>query len=162
VKCTAQKGKCECHAESIVYYGLKGRDGKLDTSENYFMTEADHSGYTFCKNEVFGDPLPGDRRKKYCFCDETVAMQDSSVSKCAENGGECTCELGGTIYYGKPTRNGLTIDVTKDHWELDAPVDGSTKCSEKSFGTKFTGGSCFCEMPKPPKHSFCEKPKDGN
>jgi len=64
------------------------------------MSEADHSGYTFCKNDVFGDPLPGDRRKKYCFCDESVAMQDAAISKCAENGEECICEFGGTIFYG--------------------------------------------------------------
>ena len=32
VKCAAQKGKCQCHIDSIVYYGLKGSDGRLDTS----------------------------------------------------------------------------------------------------------------------------------
>ena len=32
VKCAAQKGKCECHVDSFVYYGLKGEDGRLDTS----------------------------------------------------------------------------------------------------------------------------------
>jgi hypothetical protein len=100
VKCAAQKSKCECHAESVVYYGLKGEDDKLDTSANFFMSEADHSGYTFCKNEVFGDPLPGDKRKKYCFCDESVAMLDAAVSKCAEDGSNCICEFGGTIIYG--------------------------------------------------------------
>jgi len=79
VKCAAQKGKCECHTDSLVYYGLKTTDDKLDTSENYAVGEADHSGYTFCKNQVFGDPLPGDKRKKYCFCDESVGMRDAMV-----------------------------------------------------------------------------------
>lgn len=74
VKCAAQKGKCECHADSIVYYGLKTSDNKLDTSVNFASAEADHSGYTFCKNQVFGDPLPGDKRKKYCLCDESVSL----------------------------------------------------------------------------------------
>jgi hypothetical protein len=87
VKCAAQKGKCECHVDSIVYYGLKADDGKLDTTVNYAVAEADHSGYTFCKNEVFGDPLPGDSRRKYCFCDESVSMMDAKISKCAEFGG---------------------------------------------------------------------------
>lgn len=60
-KCAAQKGKCECHSDSLIYYGLKSSDGLLDTSQPYFVGEADHSGYTFCKNEVFGDPLPGNK-----------------------------------------------------------------------------------------------------
>lgn len=64
IKCSAQKGKCQCHVDSVVYYGLKGSDGRLDTSVNYAVSEADHSGYTFCKNEVFGDPLPGNKKKE--------------------------------------------------------------------------------------------------
>ena len=32
VQCAAEKSKCECHAESVIYYGLKADDGKLDTS----------------------------------------------------------------------------------------------------------------------------------
>ena len=86
VKCAAQKGKCQCHADSVVYYGIKGSDGKLNTSLNYAVSEADHSGYTFCKSDVFGDPLPGNSQKKYCFCDETVAFEDSEVKKCSEEG----------------------------------------------------------------------------
>ena len=35
VKCAAQKGKCQCPIDSIVYYGLKGSDGRLDTSQSY-------------------------------------------------------------------------------------------------------------------------------
>ena len=100
VKCAAQKGKCECHADSIVYYGLKTSDNKLDTSVNYASAEADHSGYTFCKNQVFGDPIPGDKRKKYCFCDESVSLQDSQIFHCADQNGGCKCPVGGTIYYG--------------------------------------------------------------
>jgi hypothetical protein len=126
VKCAAQKGKCECHADSVVYYGLKGEDGKLDTSVNYIMAEADHSGYTFCKNEFFGDPLPGDKRKKYCFCDESAEMFGAAVTFCAKDGGSCTCELGGTVIYGQTTSNGQTIDITKEHWELDASAEGTT------------------------------------
>ena len=58
LKCAAEKGKCECHIDSVVYYGLKGTDGRLDTSKPYAVAEADHSGYTFCKDSFFGDPLP--------------------------------------------------------------------------------------------------------
>lgn len=32
VKCAAQKGKCECPINSLVYYGLKSSDGRLDTT----------------------------------------------------------------------------------------------------------------------------------
>jgi hypothetical protein len=159
VKCAAQKGKCECHAESLVYYGLKTDDGKLDTSANYAVAEADHSGYTFCKNEVFGDPLPGDKRKKYCFCDESVAMEGAKVSKCAESGESCKCDLGGNIFYGYPTLNGRTIDITQDHWEIDAGMK-PTKCDASLFGADLVGGTCFCELPKPPKHNYCEAPLD--
>lgn len=64
----------------MIYYGLKGDDGKLDTTQNYAIGEADHSGYTFCKNTVFGNPLPGVKGKKYCFCDETVTMVDAPIT----------------------------------------------------------------------------------
>ena len=161
VKCAAQKGKCQCHVDSIIYYGLKDDDGKLDTSVNYAMGEADHSGYTFCKNEVFGDPLPGDKRKKYCFCDESVAMQDAAIAKCSEYDDWCFCEPGGTVIYGQPTKNGQTIDITQDHWDMDAPSDSYIYCKENLFGAKTKGGSCFCELPKPPKHNYCEMPKSG-
>ena len=67
----------------MVYYGIKGSDGRLDTGVSYAVAEADHSGYTFCKNEMFGDPLPGDNRKKYCFCDESAAMEEADLEKCA-------------------------------------------------------------------------------
>lgn len=133
MKCAAQKGKCQCHADSIVYYGLKGSDGKLDTSANYATAEADHSGYTFCKNSFFGDPLPGDKRKKYCFCDESVGMNGAVLTKCAENGQQCQCEAGGTIFYGRPTSDGRTIDISKDHWEIDAGY-APEKCSAGTFG----------------------------
>jgi hypothetical protein len=112
VKCAAQKGKCQCHVDSVIYFGLKGLDGKLDTSQNYAVGEADHSGYTFCKNEVFGDPLPGNNQKKYCFCDETVAMQDSNVTKCSEENGLCQCEVGGSVIYGQTKSDGNTLDLT--------------------------------------------------
>lgn len=149
VKCAAQKGKCECHAESLVYYGLKAADGKLDTSVNYAIAEADHTGYTFCKNEFFGDPLPGDSRKKYCFCDESIGFFDAAIVNCAKQGSNCKCEIGGTIIYGQTNTVTNSIDITKDHWELDAPNDDSlTKCSPEKFGApKTTAGSCYCELP---------------
>ena len=159
VKCAAQKGKCECHAESLVYYGLKTSDGTLDTSENYAVAEADHSGYTFCKNEVFGNPLPGDKRKKYCFCDESVAMQGAIISECAKTGENCNCDLGGTIFYGSPTLNGRTIDITQDHWEIDSGMT-PTKCEASVFGASNDWGTCYCELPRPPKHNYCEAPVD--
>lgn len=133
----------------MIYYGLKNENGTLDTSVNYFSAEADHSGYTFCKNEVFGDPLPGDRRKKYCFCDESVAMQNAAIVKCGEYGEDCHCDVGGLVMYGTPTSDGRTIDITKTHWEVDAPPDGVTFCSVDSFSgaNDFTGGTCFCDIP---------------
>jgi hypothetical protein len=156
VKCAAQKGKCECHVDSLVYYGLKAEDGRLDTSVNYAVVEADHSGYTFCKNDVFGDPLPGDSRKKYCFCDETAAMIGSKISKCAKEGDDCECELGGTIIYGLRTEDSeRTLDITKNHWEIDAPANEIYQCSRDSFDGAIAGifddyesfqngGTCFC------------------
>jgi hypothetical protein len=160
VKCAAQKGKCECHTDSLVYYGLKTADGKLDSSANYAVAEADHSGYTFCKNQVFGDPLPGDKRKKYCFCDESVGMRDAKVARCAENGKDCRCEMGGSVIYGNPSSNGRTIDISQDHWEIEAPFNGTTKCEASNFGADLADGTCFCELPKPPKHNYCEVPDD--
>jgi hypothetical protein len=82
-------------------------------------------------------------------------MKDAAVTKCAENAGNCKCEFGGTIIYGEPTEDGRTVDITKDHWELDAPSEGTTKCFAKNFGTDFMGGYCFCELAKPPKHDYC-------
>jgi hypothetical protein len=32
IKCAAQKGKCQCPANAMVYYGAKNKDGFLDTT----------------------------------------------------------------------------------------------------------------------------------
>jgi hypothetical protein len=163
VKCAAQKGKCECAAESMVYYGLKAADGTLDTSVNYNSAEADHSGYTFCKNEIFGDPLPGNKKKKYCFCDESYAMQDARIVKCGTYGEKCHCDVGGLVFYGTPTPDGRTIDISKSHWEVDASPEGITNCTKETFrganSTNFIEGSCFCDLPSRPKHNYCKIPK---
>ena len=50
IKCAPQKGKCKCHIDSVVYFGLMGEDGRLDTSVNYAEAKADHSGWTPCRN----------------------------------------------------------------------------------------------------------------
>lgn len=64
------------------------------------------------------------------------------------------------MIYGQPTGNGRTIDITQDHWELDASIEGNTDCKPSLFGADITGGSCFCELPGPPKHNYCKRPED--
>ena len=145
----------------MIYYGLKGSDGLLDTSENYNVAEADHSGYTFCKNEVFGDPLPSSRKKKYCFCDESVAMQDAVVAGCASEGENCTCEVGGGVIYGMADASGK-LDLTISHYEMDANISGSTNCTGSLFGSKYNDGACFCEAPKPSEHNYCKKERNSD
>jgi len=43
---------------------------------------------------------------------------------------------------------------------LEAPADGTTRCSAENFGSRTAGGSCFCELPRPPKHNYCEMPEE--
>ena len=54
VKCAAQKGKCQCDVDSVVYYGAINENGQLDTTRNYTSQEADFHGYTSCKNDFLG------------------------------------------------------------------------------------------------------------
>ena len=105
-KCAAQKGKCQCPPNGLVYYGAQTDDGMLDTTQNYTTRESFHHGWTPCKDSYFGNTtLPG--IKKYCFCDELQAMGGKHEHlECAKEGGKCECELGGNVVFGTPYYDG--------------------------------------------------------
>lgn len=66
-------------------------------------------------------------------------MQGALLSKCGKYGENCKCDLGGTIFYGYPTLNGRSIDISKDHWELDAGLD-KIQCKASVFGASKSDG----------------------
>lgn len=130
--CATQKGKCQCPANGIVYYGAQDKDGFLDTTKDYTSREADHHGWTSCKDSYFGnETLPG--KKKYCFCDELAAHGTIKHETCAKEGGKCECEAGGNVVFG--LLNGRdSFDFKKHHIEKDADNSGTTECSQDYFG----------------------------
>ena len=137
VKCAAEKGKCKCSPKSLIYYGLQTEDSKLDVSNNYITVEAAHSGYTFCRDQVFGDPLPKDSSKKYCFCEETPSVVDESkISWCSLPGENCDCDLGGKILYGAYDSSTNKSKISSVLWEEDAPHNGSGYCDPERFSNE--------------------------
>jgi len=157
-KCAAQRGKCECTVGSTIYYGAKTDDDRLDESQDYFKGEADFSGSTFCKNSIFGDPIPG--TSKYCFCDELSGALHPEALFCADDGADCECDDGNVVAYGTATTNDngdSVMDLSYVHWEKAAKPSGTTNCNSEYFGADagMTGQSCFCEGP-PLFDSFCD------
>jgi len=153
LKCAAQKGKCQCPPNGLVYYGAKNEDGMLDTSQNFTSRESFHHGWTPCKDSYFGDDtLPG--VKKYCFCDHLVA--DGGKPKheeCSKEGGKCECELGGEVVFGTPNVGKPGFEFLADHIDKDADISGTTECDKDYFGSRpdkisnFRNLACFCEAP---------------
>lgn len=160
LKCAAQKGKCQCPLNGIVYYGAKGSDGFLDMSQDYTSREAFHHGYTPCKDSYFGnETLPGE--KKYCFCDEMAAHGRVKHKTCGNEGGNCECEAGGNVVFG--ISNGRdTFNFKLPHVEKDADRSGTTKCTKAYFGSRPEKQKnsdvlqCFCEPPPLQKKNYCK------
>ena len=157
-KCGEEDDVCQCDG-TVWFIPDNGDAINAADMERRRHAIKDVEGQINCDVESLGvDPSPG--RKKMCVCQSKPLKTTPQAKKCAEEGENCECKVGGSVYFG--ATKGKFENIFRSKREQDTYAvkkvltGGSIECSSKEFGDVAPNKpkTCFCDEAKEPVYKL--------